>query len=594
MKYFVVSGGVISGIGKGVIASSVGVLLKSCGLHVTSIKIDPYLNIDAGTFSPYEHGEVFVLDDGGEVDLDLGNYERFLDIKLHRDNNITTGKIYKDVIEKERKGDYLGRTVQVVPHITDAIQDWIERVANVPVESDKSVPDVCVIELGGTVGDIESMPFIEALRQFQFRVGKENFCQLHVSLLPTTGGEQKTKPTQHSIRELRGLGLSPDIIVCRSESPVDISTRQKVASFCHVNPEQVLAVHNLSSIYRVPLLLASQGLINYFHSKLNIPLPSGESALLTKWHSLAERYDRLYEQVKICIVGKYTGLTDSYLSVIKSLQHASLAANRKLTIEWVEAEHLESHSNDDHPVKYHEAWQKLCSAHGILVPGGFGERGIEGKIAAAKWAREHNIPYLGICLGLQIAAIEFARNVLGIKDANSTEFVPNSPNPIVVYMPEISTTHMGGTMRLGLRRTEFKDPNCLTKKLYNIVNPQNGKDAMFVEERHRHRYEINTKYVQALESKGMKFVGHDVEGERMEILEIPDKKFFVAVQYHPEYLTRPLHPTPLFLGFILASCGLLQDFLSKGTGVETYTNSKSNPFPNIPVPDSPISEKDSN
>ncbi|KJE90066.1 CTP synthase 1 [Capsaspora owczarzaki ATCC 30864] len=594
MKYFVVSGGVISGIGKGVIASSVGVLLKSIGLNVTSIKIDPYLNIDAGTFSPYEHGEVFVLDDGGEVDLDLGNYERFLDIKLHRDNNITTGKIYRDVIERERKGDYLGRTVQVVPHITDAIQDWIERVARVPVDKDGNTPDVCVIELGGTVGDIESMPFVEALRQFQFRVGRENFCQLHVSLLPVVGasGEQKTKPTQHSIRELRGLGLSPDIIVCRSQTPVEASIRAKVAMFCHVASEQVIAVHDLSSIYRVPLLLESQGLIKYFANRLNLQIPQAFPMLLSRWGQLADRYDRLFEEVRICIVGKYTGLSDSYLSVIKSLQHASLAANRKLKIEWVEAADLESTSNDDHPVKYHEAWQKLCSANGILVPGGFGERGIEGKIAAAKWAREHNIPYFGICLGLQTAVIEFARNVLGLKDANSAEFSSTTANPVVVYMPEISTTHKGGTMRLGLRRTVFKHPNCLSRKLYSLVN-HNAVDTDYVEERHRHRYEVNIKYVKELEAAGMKFVGHDIEGERMEIVEIPDRKFFVAAQYHPEYLTRPLHPTPLFLGFILASSGLLDEFIAKGTGVEAYTavrqSASGDPFENLHIPATPSS-----
>uniref|UniRef100_A0A8B9J9A9 CTP synthase n=1 Tax=Astyanax mexicanus TaxID=7994 RepID=A0A8B9J9A9_ASTMX len=403
MKYILVTGGVISGIGKGIIASSVGTILKSCGLHVTAIKIDPYINIDAGTFSPYEHGEVFVLDDGGEVDLDLGNYERFLDIRLTKDNNLTTGKIYQSVINKERRGDYLGKTVQVVPHITDAIQEWVMRQATIPVDDDGAEPQVCVIELGGTVGDIESMPFIEAFRQFQFKVKRENFCNIHVSLVPqpSATGEQKTKPTQNSVRELRGLGLSPDLIMCRCSTPLDNSVKEKISMFCHVEPEQVICVHDVSSIYRVPLLLEDQGVVKYFCRRLDLPIESRPRKMLTKWKEMSDRSDRLLEQCSIALVGKYTKFSDSYASVIKALEHSALAISHKLEVKYIDSADLEPTTLLDEPVKYHEAWQKLCM------------RGTEGKIQAINWARKQKKPFLGVCLGMQLAVCEFARNTLG-------------------------------------------------------------------------------------------------------------------------------------------------------------------------------------
>lgn len=554
-KYVVVTGGVISGIGKGIIASSTGTLLKSLGLNVTAIKIDPYLNIDAGLMTPLDHGEVFVLNDGGEVDLDLGNYERFLDVELSRINNITTGKIYQEVIERERRGDYLGKTVQVVPHITDAIQNWIERVVELPIDKSGAKPDVCIIELGGTVGDIESAPFIEAMRQFQFRVGHDNFCLIHVSLVPVVGsvGEQKTKPTQMSVRDLRGAGLSPDLIACRSSKPLDDNVAAKISMFCHVAPEQVLAVHDVSSVYHVPLLLKKHGVIEFLRQRLKLDtvmVPddrrlAGEQ-LWKDWAMLASSYVHLHESVTITIVGKYTHLHDSYISVYKALEHAALAHKRKIEIKWIEASDLEQETCQSNPIKYHESWQYVCSSGGIIVPGGFGSRGIEGMIMATKWAREHNIPYLGICLGMQISVIEFARHVCGMADANSTEVDPDTKTPVIIYMPEISKTHLGGTMRLGLRTT-LLEKGCK----HSIVRSLYGNKSS-INERHRHRYEVNPEYVNVLEKKGLKFVGKDESGQRMEIIELENHPFFVGCQYHPEYLSRPLKPAPLFNELILA------------------------------------------
>ncbi|KAK7108848.1 CTP synthase 1-like isoform X2 [Littorina saxatilis] len=568
MKYILVTGGVISGVGKGVIASSIGTILKSCGIRVTSIKIDPYINIDAGTFSPYEHGEVFVLDDGGEVDLDLGNYERFLDVTLHRDNNITTGKIYQSVINRERQGDYLGKTVQVVPHITDAIQEWVTKVAMIPVDGDEKIPDVCIIELGGVIGDIEGMPFVEAFRQFQFRVKRENIICVHVSLIPQpkTTGEQKTKPTQQSVRELRGLGISPDIIICRSVTPLLAEVKDKISLFCHVAPEQVYCVHDVTSIYRVPLLLEGQGATDFFVERLQLnPTCSGvqlnrpcsrSRRLMQRWKELADRYDRLLKEVTIVLVGKYTKLEDAYASVIKALQHASLAVNHRLDLKYIEAADLEPARLHDNAQKYHEAWKELVGANGILVPGGFGNRGIEGKVLAAQWARSRNIPFLGVCLGMQCAVIEFARNVLDHKDANSTEFDSETKNPVVIDMPEHNTGQMGGTMRLGKRKTLFKTENSLLRKLY--------KNKESVDERHRHRYEVNPDYVAQLEEKGLRFVGRSEDGARMEIMELENHPYFVGVQYHPEYISRPMNPSPPYLGFLLASCNKLTQFAQRG------------------------------
>ncbi len=545
MKYVVVTGGVLSGLGKGITASSIGVLLKSAGLRLTSVKIDPYLNSDAGTMSPFEHGEVFVLDDGGEVDLDLGNYERFLDVALTRDNNITTGKVYANVIEKERRGDYLGKTVQVVPHITNEIQDWIERVAHVSADGSGETPDACVIELGGTVGDIESAPFVEALRQFQFRVGQENVCFVHVSLVPVMGpvGEQKTKPTQHTVKELRGLGIIPDILVCRSEKPLEEETRAKLAAFCHVGTDAVVSAHDVSNLYQIPISLYEQSVLNKVSNHLGFEVPDS-LPMLDDWKHMADKVDRLEEQVHIAMVGKYTGLSDSYLSVIKALQHSAFAVDRKLVIDWIESTDLDPHNVTE---KHDEAWELLRAADGVLVPGGFGNRGVEGKIAAANYARVNNVPYLGVCLGLQIATIEFCRNVLGLENANSTEFDENTPNPAVVFMPEISKTHMGGTMRLGTKPTPFLVDDCKMRRLYG------GADH--VDERHRHRYEVNPDLIERIEAEGLVYVGKDETGQRCEIMELENHPYYVGTQYHPEFKSRPNRPSPPFLGLLKAAVG---------------------------------------
>ena len=545
MKYVVVTGGVLSGLGKGITASSIGVLLKSAGLRLTSVKIDPYLNSDAGTMSPFEHGEVFVLDDGGEVDLDLGNYERFLDVALTRENNITTGKVYANVIEKERRGDYLGKTVQVVPHITNEIQDWIERVAHVSADGSGETPDACVIELGGTVGDIESAPFVEALRQFQFRVGQENVCFVHVSLVPVMGpvGEQKTKPTQHTVKELRGLGIIPDILVCRSEKPLEEETRAKLAAFCHVGTDAVVSAHDVSNLYQIPISLYEQSVLNKVSNHLGFEVPDS-LPMLDDWKHMADKVDRLEEQVHIAMVGKYTGLSDSYLSVIKALQHSAFAVDRKLVIDWIESTDLDPHNVTE---KHDEAWELLRAADGILVPGGFGNRGVEGKIAAANYARVNNVPYLGVCLGLQIATIEFCRNVLGLENANSTEFDENTPNPAVVFMPEISKTHMGGTMRLGTKPTPFLVDDCKMRRLYG------GTDH--VDERHRHRYEVNPDLIERIEAEGLVYVGKDETGQRCEIMELENHPYYVGTQYHPEFKSRPNRPSPPFLGLLKAAVG---------------------------------------
>ncbi|CAN1287965.1 CTP synthase [Linum perenne] len=589
MKYVLVTGGVVSGLGKGVTASSVGVLLKACGLRVTSIKIDPYLNTDAGTMSPFEHGEVFVLDDGGEVDLDLGNYERFLDLKLTRDNNITTGKIYQAswlktlcflcaVIDKERRGDYLGKTVQVVPHITDAIQEWIERVAVVPVDGKPGPADVCVIELGGTIGDIESMPFIEALGQFSYRVGAGNFCLIHVSLVPVLSvvGEQKTKPTQHSVRGLRGLGLTPDILACRSTSVLEENVKQKLAQFCHVQSENIVTLYDVPNIWHIPLLLRDQKAHEAIFRVLNLHSIS-KVPELKEWTARAELCDALHEPVRIAMVGKYTGLSDAYLSVLKALLHASVAFSKKLVVDWVPATDLEDDTGKENPDAYIAAWKLLKGADGVLVPGGFGDRGVQGKILAAKYARESRIPYLGICLGMQTAVIEFARSVLGMQDANSTEFNAQTKNPCVIFMPEGSKTHMGGTMRLGSRRTYFHVTDCKSVKLY-------GNKA-FVDERHRHRYEVNPDMVARFEDAGLSFTGKDETGRRMEIIELPNHPYYVGVQFHPEFKSRPGKPSPLFSGLIAAASGQLDRALqtqrvSNGFGkpVSVYQNGHASKF----------------
>lgn len=566
MKYVVVSGGVISGIGKGVLASSTGLLFKTLGYRVTSIKIDPYMNIDAGTMSPLEHGECFVLNDGGEVDLDLGNYERYLNITLTKDHNITTGKIYSHVIERERKGDYLGKTVQVVPHVTDAIQTWIERVARIPVDESGLEPEVCIIELGGTVGDIESAPFVEALRQFQFRVGMDNFALIHVSLVLVIHGEQKTKPTQAAIKDLRSLGLTPDMIACRCSEELEVATVQKIGMFCHVGPEQVIAIRDVNSTYHVPLLLQEQKMMKFLSKKLALDhlllaadvRAKGEQ-LLSSWRTLTSAHDKAIENVTIALVGKYTNLKDSYLSVIKALEHSAMRCHRRLKIEWVESSDLENTTKDSDLAAYHRAWHLVCQSDGILVPGGFGSRGIEGMVAAAKYARENDKPYLGVCLGLQVAVIEFVRDILGLEGSTSMEFDPeaNEETASVVYMPDVDQINLGGTMRLGIHSTKFVADSEWSKlrQLYG--------GAQSVLERHRHRYEVNPKLILRIEEKGLKFIGKDESEARMEIVELKDHKFFVGTQYHPEYCSKVLDPSRPFLGLVAASAGVLEDVLAR-------------------------------
>ncbi|SPQ93971.1 CTP synthase [Plasmodiophora brassicae] len=547
MKYVLVSGGVVSGLGKGITASSIGVLLQACKLKVTSIKIDPYLNKDAGTMSPYEHGEVYVLDDGGEADLDLGNYERFLDISLTKDHNITTGKIYDLVISRERRGDYLGKTVQVVPHATDAIQDWIERIAVKGVKNNDSqdtIPDVCIIELGGTVGDIESMVFIEALRQFQYKVGRDNFCHVHVSLVPVVGasGEQKSKPIQHSVRELRAGGLSPDIIVCRSSEALNRSVQQKISLFCMVPSSHVLSVPDVSNLYHVPLALMEQRLPSLILSCLRFNVMPPDDML--QWRTLASKVDNVNQPVTIGIVGKYTGMSDSYLSVIKALTHSAITSDLKLSIVWIDSSDLEASTQASNPNQHESAWNSLRSVDGILIPGGFGNRGVEGKILAARYAREYKVPFLGICLGMQVMVIEFARHVAGLRDATSSEFDEFADHPVVMFMPEISTTHMGGTMRLGSRITRIQ-PDSLAFQLY--------MGHTEIAERHRHRYEVNPKYIGKLTDAGLRFSGQDLLAERMEIAELEDHPFYFGTQFHPEFLSRPFAPSPPFIGFVQAA-----------------------------------------
>lgn len=566
MKYVIVSGGVISGIGKGVLASSTGLLFKTLGYRVTSIKIDPYMNIDAGTMSPLEHGECFVLNDGGEVDLDLGNYERYLNITLTKDHNITTGKIYSHVIERERKGDYLGKTVQVVPHITDAIQQWIERVARIPVDESGLEPEVCIIELGGTVGDIESAPFVEALRQFQFRVGPENFALIHVSLVLVIHGEQKTKPTQAAIKDLRSLGLTPDMIACRCLEELEVATQQKIGMFCHVGPDQVIAIRDVNSTYHVPLLLQEQKMMKFLSKKLSLA-PEALAAearakgdrLLSSWRVITSAHDKSIETVTIALVGKYTNLKDSYLSVIKALEHSLMRCYRRLKIEWVESSDLELATKESNLGDYHKAWHMVCQADGILVPGGFGSRGIEGMVAAAKYARENNVPYLGVCLGLQVAVIEFVRSQLGFADSTSMEFNPDADENTasVVYMPDVDQINLGGTMRLGIHLTKFVADSEWSKlrQLYG------GAESVL--ERHRHRYEVNPKLIGDIEAKGLKFIGKDESEKRMEIVELKDHKFYVGTQYHPEYCSKVLDPSRPFLGLVAAAAGILDDVMTR-------------------------------
>lgn len=561
MRVVLVSGGVISGVGKGIIASSAGLLLKTLGLRVTALKIDPYINTDAGLLNPLEHGECYVLADGGETDLDLGNYERYLGIQLSRESNMTTGKIYKLVIDRERRGDYLGKTVQVVPHITDAIQEWIERVAKIPVDDSGEEPDICIVELGGTVGDLESGPFVEALVQLRHRLGRNNFLSIGVSYVPIINGEEKTKPTQHAVKQMRSAGLIPDAIACRCERELDEATIQKVARSCQVEDEQVIGVRNMDTIYQVPLLLEEEGLLKLLKRGLALDQVELSPARVQKGQALWELWkktvipEKHLDPVNIVLVGKYISLDDAYLSVRKSLEHSAMRCKRKLNLISVDSEFLEHDMQQKDPTKYHNAWKAVCEAQGIVVPGGFGSRGIEGMIDVTKWARERNVPFLGLCLGMQVAVMEYARNKLGYKNATSEEISATAENRVIIFMPEGSKEQMGGTMRLGTRTSHFK-PGTEWSKLRAMY----GGVEVF-EERHRHRYEVNPKYIEELEKAGLTLTAMDDHGVRVESIELKDHPFFVAVQAHPEFTSKVLDPSPPFLGFIAASSGCLDKMI---------------------------------
>lgn len=531
-KYIFVTGGVVSSLGKGITAASLGRLLKSRGYRVTIQKFDPYINIDPGTMSPYQHGEVFVTDDGAETDLDLGHYERFIDINLSKNSNTTTGKIYQSVINKERRGDYLGGTVQVIPHITNEIKERVFRVGK------QDNADFVITEIGGTVGDIESLPFLEAIRQVKKDVGKNDVLYIHVTLVPyiSAAGELKTKPTQHSVKELRSIGISPDIIVCRSEKPISKEMREKMAMFCDVDPDAVIQNLTARSIYEVPMLMEEQGLDTIVLRKLEM---EDKPKDMQGWHDMVARILKKYDKkVTIAVVGKYVALQDAYISITESLRHAAVANEAELDIHWVNAEEIEADDTDMAKV--------MAGVDGILVPGGFGNRGIEGKIKAIQYAREHKIPFFGICLGMQCAVIEFARHVCGMADANSSEFNPNSAHPVIDLMPEqIDVEDLGGTMRLGLYPCKVY-PDTLTSKAYN---------AELIYERHRHRYEFNNAFREKIVDKGLVLGGTLPNGRLVEIVELPESEhpWFLGAQFHPEFKSRPTNPHPLFRDFVGAA-----------------------------------------
>lgn len=531
-KYIFVTGGVVSSLGKGITAASLGRLLKSRGYRVTIQKFDPYINIDPGTMSPYQHGEVFVTDDGAETDLDLGHYERFIDINLSKNSNTTTGKIYQSVINKERRGDYLGGTVQVIPHITNEIKERVFRVG----QQDNA--DFVITEIGGTVGDIESLPFLEAIRQVKKDVGKNDVLYIHVTLVPyiSAAGELKTKPTQHSVKELRSIGISPDILVCRSEKPISKEMREKMAMFCDVDPDAVIQNLTARSIYEVPMLMEEQGLDTIVLRKLAM---EDKPKDMQGWHDMVARILKKYnKKVTIAVVGKYVALQDAYISITESLRHAAVANETELDIHWVNAEEIEADDTDMAKV--------MAGVDGILVPGGFGNRGIEGKIKAIQYAREHKIPFFGICLGMQCAVIEFARHVCGMADANSSEFNPNSTHPVIDLMPEqIDVEDLGGTMRLGLYPCKVY-PDTLTSKAYN---------AELIYERHRHRYEFNNAFREEIVGKGLVLGGTLPNGRLVEIVELPESEhpWFLGAQFHPEFKSRPTNPHPLFRDFVGAA-----------------------------------------
>lgn len=528
-KYIFVTGGVVSSLGKGITAASLGRLLKSRGLKVTIQKFDPYINFDPGTMSPYQHGEVFVTEDGGETDLDLGHYERFIDINLSKSSNVTAGKIYWSVINKERKGDYLGSTVQVIPHITNEIKERIYRVGK------EDNADVVITEIGGTVGDIESLPFLEAIRQVKKEVGRGGALYIHVTLVPyiSAAGELKTKPTQHSVKELRSIGIHPDIIVCRTEHEISPEMKEKLALFCDIDGDAVIQNKNAASIYQVPLMLENEGLDRIAMEKLNL---EDTGADMVEWRHMVDKIMNPSESVRIAIVGKYVALQDAYMSVSEALRHGGIGNDTAIEIKWVHAEDIEDVEADL------DAY--LGDVDGILVPGGFGDRGVEGKLKAIRYARENKVPFFGLCLGMQSAVIEFARNVCGLTDAHSSEFNPDTPHPVIDLMPEQATVEeKGGTMRLGVYPCKVSE-NTLTYKAY--------QDEI-IYERHRHRFEFNNAYRDQLSAAGLVIGGTLPNGRLVEIVELKDHPWFVGTQFHPEFKSRPTNPHPLFRDFVKAS-----------------------------------------
>ena len=526
-KYIFVTGGVVSSLGKGIVAASVGRVLKNRGLKVTLQKFDPYLNVDPGTMSPYQHGEVFVTEDGAETDLDLGHYERFIDVNLGQYSNVTAGRVYSSIIEKERRGDYLGGTVQVIPHVTNEIK------SRVLLAGESSDADVVITEIGGTTGDIESLPFLEAIRQIRSDLGRENVCYIHCTLLPyiKAAGEMKTKPTQQSVKELRGLGIQPDIIVVRNELALTDELRAKISLFCDIPKQNVIESRDVSNLYELPVNLKAQKIDDIVLKHFGLSAPEAD---MTEWLALVDRVDNLKENVKIALVGKYVELHDAYISVVESLKHAGYKHNSKITIDWIQSEDVTEENVNDY----------LKDADGILVPGGFGDRGVEGKITAIKYARENKVPFFGICLGMQLAAVEFARNVCGLTGAHSSELDPNTPYPIINLLPDQEdVVEMGGTLRLGSYPCTLAEGSVAHKE-YGEIN---------ITERHRHRYEFNNFYRERLTDKGLVLSGVSPDGRLVEIVELPEHPWFVAGQFHPEFKSRPEKAHPLFAGFIRAS-----------------------------------------
>lgn len=526
-RFVFVTGGVVSSLGKGIVAASLGRLLRARGLSTTIIKLDPYLNVDPGTMSPYQHGEVFVTEDGAETDLDLGHYERFINVDLTRMNNVTAGAIYKNVLEKERRGDYLGGTVQMIPHVTNEIKGFLAKAAQ------QAEVDIAIVEVGGTVGDIESLIFLEAIRQMRKEVGRDNVCYIHVTLIPNlrTTAELKTKPTQHSVDTLRSRGIQPDILVCRTEKHLSSSIREKLSLFTDVDAKAVIQCHDVQNLYEVPLIMEQEGLAARVLERLHMPDKTPD---LADWRGLIERIRRPQPTVKIAIVGKYVMLSDAYISVVESLKHGGAKVGCNVQIKWVLSEDIEKNGCSEY----------LSDVHGILVPGGFGDRGIEGKVKAAEYARTHGLPYLGLCLGMQVAVIEFARNVAKMTGAHSTEFAPDSPFPVIDLMPDQhNIVNKGGTMRLG-RFPCHLQAGSISAALY--------KEPV-IYERHRHRYEVNNRYREELKKHGLVFAGVSPDDRLVEMIELTNHPYFVACQFHPELKSRPDRPHPLFIGFVDAA-----------------------------------------